>query len=84
MAESPNSDPSPSECLSPLLNEFTPNHPPPPHSSRPVALEIPNGVSENPSESSTFQPALEDALDDEELDEYLLNPNEVRLTPFSI
>lgn len=32
---------------------------------------------ESPSESTTLRPALEDALDEDELDEYLLSPSEV-------
>lgn len=84
IAESPDSDASSTECLLPLPNGSTPDDPFPPTASRPFALEVTNGVSENPSELTTFQPALEDALDDDELDEYLLSPSEVRLTPCSI
>lgn len=78
MAESPDSDLSPSECLFPLPNGSSPDDPFPPTVSRPFALEVLNGVSENPSESTTLRPALEDALDEDELDEYLLSPSEVR------
>lgn len=87
MAASPDPDPSPSEGLSPILSGSSSGGSFPPTTSLPFALEAPSDVSTN--SSATLQLTPEDALDegdldDDELDEYILSPSQVRLTPCGI
>ncbi|KAL1941505.1 hypothetical protein VTO73DRAFT_6944 [Trametes versicolor] len=75
MAASPEPDASPLGCTSPLPIPSSPDHSLSTTQSSPPDIALPANASEDPSVTSPATP--EDALDEDEVDEYLLQPGEV-------
>lgn len=75
MAASPEPDASPLGCTSPLPSPSSPDHSLSTTQSSPPDIALPTNASEDPSVTSPATP--EDALDEDEVDEYLLQPGEV-------
>ncbi|EIW55940.1 uncharacterized protein TRAVEDRAFT_50429 [Trametes versicolor FP-101664 SS1] len=74
MAASPEPDASPLGFTSPLPSPSSPDHSLSTTQSSPPDIALPTNASEDPSVTSPATP--EDALDEDEVDEYLLQPGE--------
>lgn len=77
MAASPEPDASPLGCPSPLPSPSSPDHLLSTAQSSPADLALPSNASAPEDPSVPIPSVLEDGLDDEELDEYILQSSEV-------